>query len=91
MNAYLDREQKWLKNLVPHPLCFECCEHFESFKHLMLECKETKSLRDSLGISSWESILKHSLKLKLLVATILSSWTEEKGNYLNYLTLKYID
>ena len=82
MNAYLDREQKWLKNLVPHPLCFECCEHFESFKHLMLECKETKSLRDSLGISSWESILKHSLKLKLLVATILSSWTEEKGNYL---------
>ena len=30
MNAYLDKQDKWLKNLMPHPLCFACETSFES-------------------------------------------------------------
>ena len=89
MNSYLDKQEKWLKDLVPHPLCFECGESFETFNHLMLECRANANLREALGIEGWNSILRCEIQLKFLVATILSSWTEAKGDYLKNMYDKY--
>ena len=90
MNSYLDKQDKWLKNLVLHPLCFQCTNEFESFDHLLLHCKTTEGNRRSIGISSWKSILSSNTQLKFLVATIISSWTEKQGEYLKYLREHYM-
>ena len=82
MGSIQDKQEKWLKNLVPHPICFQCDEHFETFEHLVLECRKTLTLRRGLQIRSWQFFFndKSPLKLKFLVATILCSWTEEQLN-----------
>ena len=86
MNAYLDKQDKWLKNLVPHPLCFACESTFESWDHLMFECPKFTLLRKNLKFKNWSHILqdKTCLSTKLLVAIILSSWTQEPGKYLKF-------
>ena len=86
MNAYLDKQDKWLKNLVPHPLCFACESSFESWNHLMFECSKLAHIRKHFNIRNWADILqdKTCLKTKLLVAIILSSWTQETGKYLKF-------
>ena len=86
MNAYLDKQEKWLKNLVPHPLCFACESSFESWNHLMFECSKLAHIRKHFNIRNWADILqdKTCLKTKLLVAIILSSWTQETGKYLKF-------
>ena len=88
MNSYLDKQDKWLKDLVPHPLCFSCGVEFETFEHLMFKCQETTRVRNKLNIKTWRDVFtdRTSLAPKLLVAVILSSWSEEKGKYLKYLT-----
>ena len=45
MGCYLDKEQKWLKDLVPHPLCFQCgdASETETFNHLIFECPVNKT------------------------------------------------
>ena len=54
MNAYLDKQEKWLKNLVPHPLCFACEEKFETWNHLMFECSQQAQIRNTLEIQTWK-------------------------------------
>ena len=39
MGRIIDKQEKWLRNLVPHPICFEYDEEFETFHHLVMECK----------------------------------------------------
>ena len=90
MNAYLDKQEKWLKNLVPHPLCFACEEYFETWHHLMFECPKLAPIRKALELKTWSDILqdKTYIAAKALVAIILSSWTERPGNYLNFFLKK---
>ena len=90
MNAYLEKQEKWLKNLVPHPLCFACEETFETWNHLMFECPQLALIRSTLKIQTWKDILldKTCLSAKLLVAIILSSWIGTPGKYLNFFTQK---
>ena len=90
MNAYLEKQEKWLKNIVPHPLCFACEETFETWNHLMFECPQLAQIRSALKIQTWKDILldKTCLSAKLLVAIILSSWTGTPGKYLNFYTQK---
>ena len=40
MGSIIDKEEKWLRNLVPHPICFQCDEEFEMFHHLVMDCKK---------------------------------------------------
>ena len=86
MNAYLDKQEKWLKNLVPHPLCFACEGYFENSHHLMFECPKLAPIRNTLEIKNWSHILQDKTHMapKFLVAIILSSWTGSPGNYLNF-------
>ena len=53
MGCYLDKEQKWLKDLVPHPSCFQCGDAFETFNHLIFECPVNKNLRTLLQTRKW--------------------------------------
>ena len=82
MGCYLDKEQKWLKDLVPHPLCFQCGDAFETFNHLIFECPVNKNLRTLLQIRNWKFFFNRnaSLKMKFLTSTIVCSWTEEPIN-----------
>ena len=82
MGCYLDKEQKWLKDLVPHPLCFQCGDAFETFDHLIFECPVNKNLRTLLQIRNWKFFFNRnaSLKMKFLTSTIVCSWTEEPIN-----------
>ena len=88
MNSYLEKQEKWLKQLVTHPLCFACGEKFETWDHLLFECREFSKTRNLLNLKNWSDVFtdKTGLAPKLLVAIVLSSWTEEKGNYLKFLT-----
>ena len=40
MGSIIDKQEKWLRNLVPHPICFQCDEEFVKFHHLVMDCKE---------------------------------------------------
>ena len=86
MNSYLDKQDKWLKNRVLHPLCFACGEEFEPWDHLLFPFEGLKPLTLKLSIFSWKDIwLERScLSKKLLVAVMRSSWTETSGDYLKY-------
>ena len=90
MNAYLEKQEKWLKQLVPHPLCFSCGEKIETWDHLMFECREYSKIRNLLNLRNWPDVFTDTTGLapKLLVAVVLSSWSEEKGNYVKFLTKK---
>ena len=52
MNSYLEKQEKWLKQLVPHPLCFSCGEKFETWDHLMFECREFAKIRYLLNLKN---------------------------------------
>ena len=80
MNSYLEKQEKWLKQLVPHPLCFSCGEKFETWDHLMFECREFSKIRNLLNLKNWSDVFKERTGLapKLLVAIVLSSWSEKK-------------
>ena len=39
MGSIIDKQEKWLRNLVPHPICFQCDEEFETFHHLVVDCR----------------------------------------------------
>ena len=86
MNAYLDKQENWLKNLVPHPLCFACEEYFETWHHLMFECPKLAPTIKVLNIKHWSDFFQDKTYVtpKVLVAIILSSWTESPRNYLNF-------
>ena len=88
MNSYLEKQEKWLKQVVPHPLCFSCGKKFETWDHLMFECRDFSKIRNLLNLKNWSDGFtdKTGLAPKLLVAIVLSSWSEEKGNYLKFLT-----
>ena len=91
MHAYLDKQDKWLKNLVLHPLCFACETFFETWHHLVFGCPKLAHLRKSFNITNWTDILqdKTCILAKLLVAIILSSWTQQTGKYLNFFLEKF--
>ena len=40
MGSIIDKPEKWLRNLVPHPICFQCDEEFETLHHLVMDCKK---------------------------------------------------
>ena len=82
MGSIIDKQEKWLRNLVPRPICFQCDEEFETFHHLVMDCKKTRSLRNDLKIRNWKFFFndRASLKLKFLVSTIVCSWTEKPLN-----------
>ena len=40
MGSIIDKQEKWLRNLVPHPICFQCEEEFETFHHFVMDCKK---------------------------------------------------
>ena len=88
MNSYLEKQEKRLKNLVPRPLCFSCGKKFETWDHLLFECRELSKIRNLLNLKNWSDVFtdKTGLAPKLLVAIVLSAWSEEKGNYLKFLT-----
>jgi hypothetical protein len=87
MNAYPDKQEKWLQNLVPHPLCFACETEFESWQHLFFECNAIQSTKRILEIENWQNLWlsKNPLAQKLVVALLLSSWSEYEGKYLKYV------
>ena len=82
MGTIIDQQEKWLRNLVPHPICFQCDEEFATFHHLVMDCKKTQVLRNDLQILNWEFFFndRASLKRKYLVSTIVCSWTEKPLN-----------
>ena len=85
MNAYPDKQEKWLQNPVPHPLCFACENEFESWQHLFFSCEKTQNIKSFLNLQNWKDIwFKNSLAQKLVVALLLSSWSEYEGKYLKY-------
>ena len=86
MDAYLTKQDKWLKNLVPHTLCFGCGTEFETWDHLMFQCNRFQKIREVLRISTWNDVWqeKSGFAQNFLVALLLSSWTEEVGIYLKY-------
>ena len=86
MNSYLNKQEKWLKNLVPHPICFGCEAEFETWNHLLFECKRFEKTRKAINIKNWNDVWadKRGIAQKYLVALILSSWSENIGKYLNY-------
>ena len=88
MNSYLEKQEKWFKQIVPHPLCFSCGEKFETWDHLMFECREFSKIQNLLNLKHWSDVFtdRTGLAPKLLVAVVLSSRSEEKGNYLKILT-----
>ena len=87
MHSYLDKEEKWLKNLVPHPLCFYCETEFETWNHLIFDCEKTQSMKQHLNFKNWTDIWssKNPLTQKLVVALLISSWSENEGKYLKYI------
>ena len=52
MGSIIDKHGKRLKNLVPHPICFRCDEEFETFHHMVMDCKKTRGLRNDLRIGN---------------------------------------
>ena len=90
MNAYLDKQGKWLKNLTPHPLCFASEKSFETWHHLMFECPKLAAIKKALTLKNWSDILQDKTYIapKILLAIILSSWTESPGNYLKFFLKK---
>ena len=91
MDSYMDKQDKWLKNLVPHPICFGCEAEFESWDHLLFKCARFERTRKALDIKSWRDIWtdQSGLAQKYLVSLILSSWTESIGQYLEYFLTHY--
>ena len=85
MDAYLTKQDKWLKNLVPHPLCFGCATEFETWDHLMFQCNRFAKIREVLRISTLIDVWQENsgFAQKFSVA-LLSSWMEEMGIYLKY-------
>ena len=45
-------KRKWLGNLVPCPVCFQCDEEFETFHHLVQDCEILRALRHDLQIQN---------------------------------------
>ena len=90
MHSYLDKQDKWLKNLVPHPLCFFCETAFETWNHLLFECDRIQDTKSYLKYTKWTDIWQsqNPLNQKLVVSILLSSWSEEEGKYLKYIRLK---
>ena len=43
MGSIIDKLEKWLRNLVPRPIRFQCDEEVETFHHLVMDCKKTRS------------------------------------------------
>ena len=86
MNSYLNKQDKWLKNLVPHPICFGCETEFETWEHLLFQCNKFEKTRKAINIKNWNDVWadKRGIAQKYLVALILSSWSENIGKYLNY-------
>ena len=84
MNVYPDKQEKWLKNLVLHPLCFACENEFESWQ---CGCKKSKNIKSILNLQNWKNIWlnKTSLAHKLVVALLISSWSENEGKFLKYI------
>ena len=70
MGSIIDKPEKWLRNLVPHPICFQCDEKIETFHHLIMDCRKTRGLRNDLQIRNWKffSNDRASLKPKFLVS-----------------------
>ena len=87
MNAYPDKQEKWLQNLVPHPLCFACETEFESWQHLFFDCEKIQNIKTFLNLRNWQDIWlnENPLAQKLVVALLLSSWSEYEGKYLKYI------
>ena len=56
MNAYPDKQEKWLQNPVPHPLCFACENEFESWQHLFFSCQKTQNIKSFLNLQNWKDI-----------------------------------
>ena len=85
-NAYLDKQKKWEVKLVQHPLCFACEEEFETYEHLFLNCQKFSKVRLQLSVTSWKNSFADTtrLQLRFLVAIILSSWLEERSEYLKW-------
>ena len=69
-----DKQEKWLRNLVPRPHCFQCDEEFETFHHLVMDCKK----RGVYAMTSKSE--KFFFKPKFSEATIVCSWTEKPLN-----------
>ena len=86
MKAYPDKQEKWLQNMVPHPLCFACENEFESWQHLFFGCEKTQNIKSFLNLRNWKDIWlnKNSLAHKLVVALLFSSWSEYEGKHLKY-------
>jgi len=86
MNSYLEKQEKWLKNLSPHPLCFGCETKFETWDHLMFECPLTQPISKALNIKNWKDVWldKSCRSQKFLVSLLLASWTESCGPYLHF-------
>ena len=40
MGSIIDKQEKRLRNLVPHPICSQCDEELEMIYHLVMECKK---------------------------------------------------
>ena len=91
MNCYMDKQEKWLKQLTPHPLCFLCDSEFETWNDLF-NCAITLQLRTYLQITKWDQVWKPNnyLAQKFVVSIILSPWSEEEGKYLAFMKQRCI-
>ena len=87
MHSYLDKQENRLKNLIPHSLCFSCETEFETWNHLVLHCEKTKITKQHLNFKNWTEIwsCENPLTWKLVVALLISSWSENEGKYLKYI------
>ena len=87
MNSYLEKQEKWLKNLSPHQLSFGCETKFETWDHLMFECPLTQPVGIGLKIRNWKDVWfdRSCRSQKFLVSLLLASCTESCGPYLQFV------
>ena len=57
----------------------------------MFDCPQTQNLKTKLKYTNWDQVWndKTGKSQKLLVAFILSSWSEEEGSYLKFFRNTY--
>ena len=88
MNAYPDKQETWLQNLVSDPFVLHVKTSLKVGNIFSLGEKKPKTLKVFLTYEIGRKgiwLNKNSLAQILVVALLLSSWSEYEGKYLKYI------
>ncbi len=81
-----DKQTRWLRNLVDHPLCEFCMNEFETSNHIIFECPKLQEVRSLFGPSSWSDLLSSNniLKLRFTCSVLSGAFLNNSPNCMNF-------